>query len=76
MFFSLQDLQSQLSALVEDNPELESSLGVEVVSFEAVLDNMAADDPDLDQLLELVQFIPASQTLEYLQSLPEGEATE
>ena len=76
MFFSLQDLQSQLSALVEDNPELESSLGVEVVSFEAVLDNMAADDPDLDQLLELVQFIPASQTLQYLQSLPEGEATE
>ncbi|MBE7380832.1 MAG: hypothetical protein F6J95_005425 [Leptolyngbya sp. SIO1E4] len=68
MFFSLQDLQSQLSNLIANNPDLEDSIGVEVVSFEAILSNLDSDDPDLNQFLELIQFVPASQTLEYLQS--------
>lgn len=72
MFFSFQDLQSQLSALIEQNPELGESIGVEVVSFEVLLDNMTSDDPDVNRLLELVQFVPSSQTIQYLRSLPVG----
>lgn len=74
MFFSLQDLQSQLSPLLESNPDIEDSIGVEVVSFETILRTMASDDPQLDQFLELIQFVPASRTLEYIQSLPAGDA--
>jgi len=72
MFFSLADLQSQVSALVESNPEIQDSIGVEVTTLETILGNMAADDPEIDQVLELVQFIPASQTMEYLEELSEG----
>jgi len=77
MFFSLSDLQSQVSALVESNPAIEDAIGVEVTTLETILGNMAADDPEVDQVLELVQFVPSSQTLRYLQSLSEGaEAAE
>lgn len=69
MFFSLADLQSQVSTLVESNPDIEDSIGVEVTTLETILSNMAADDPEIDQVLELVQFVPSSQTLQYLQSL-------
>ncbi|NER78051.1 MAG: hypothetical protein F6K42_00420 [Leptolyngbya sp. SIO1D8] len=72
MFFSFQDLQAQLSTLIQNNPELENSIGVEVVSFEAILSNMDSEDPDLNRFLELIQFVPASQTLQYLQSAPAG----
>lgn len=77
MFFSLSDLQSQVSALVESNPDIQDAIGVEVTTLETILGNMAADDPAIDQLLELVQFVPSSQTMQYLQSLSEGaEAAE
>lgn len=69
MFFSIEDLQAQLTQLVASNPEVEGSLGVEVVTFESILGNMIEDDPELDQFLQLIQFVPASQTLDYLQSL-------
>ncbi|MEM9001971.1 MAG: Tic22 family protein [Cyanobacteria bacterium P01_F01_bin.86] len=78
MFFSLQDLESQLSPLFEDNPDLENNIEIDVVSFEAILGNMSTNDPDLNQLLELIQFVPSSQTLQYIQSLSgnSGEAAE
>ena len=78
MFFSLQDLQAQLSPLYASNPGLEESIDIDVVSFEAILGNMTTDDPELNQLLELVQFVPSSQTLRYIQSLsaPAGDAAE
>lgn len=72
MFFSLSDLQSQVSALVESNPDIQDAIGVEVTTLETILGNMAADNPDIDQLLELVQFVPSSQTMQYLQTLSEG----
>ncbi|MDB9526677.1 hypothetical protein PN498_11805 [Oscillatoria sp. CS-180] len=78
MFFSLQDLRSQVQSLVAVNPDIEDSIGVEVTTFETVLSSMAADDPESDPLMELVEFIPSSQTLEYVRSLaesaPDGEA--
>lgn len=72
MFFSLADLQSQVSALIQSNPAIEDSIGVEVTTLETILMNMSADDPEIDQVLELVQFVPSSQTLQYLESLTEG----
>lgn len=75
MFFSLADLQSQVSALIEANPDIEDAIGVEVTTLETILGSMAADDPEVDQVLELVQFVPSSQTLQYLQSLSEGAET-
>jgi len=72
MFFSLADLQSQVSALIDTNPAIEEVIGVEVTTFEGILNNMAADDPEIDQFLELVQFVPSSQTLQYLDSLSTG----
>ena len=71
MFFSFTDLQSQVSALIESNPTIEESIGIEVTTLEGILSNMAANDPDIDQFLELVQFVPSSQTLEYLETLIE-----
>jgi len=67
MFFSLRDLQSQISPLVESNPELENSIGIEVVTLEALLSNMNSDDPDINQLLELIQFVPSSELIQRLQ---------
>lgn len=72
MFFSLADLQSQVSVLLENNPAMEEVIGVEVTTFEGILRNMAANDPDIDDFLELVQFVPASETLQYLESLSNG----
>jgi hypothetical protein len=72
MFFSLADLQSQVSALIDTNPAIEEVIGVEVTTFEGILSNMAANDPDIDEFLELVQFVPSSQTLQYLDSLSTG----
>ena len=73
MFFSLNDLQSQVSLLIEANPEVAESIGVEVTTFETILQSMSAEDAEADQLLELIRFVPSSQTLEYLRNLS-GEA--
>ncbi|MGF1459652.1 MAG: Tic22 family protein [Leptolyngbyaceae cyanobacterium] len=74
MFFAFEDLQAQVLSLVETNPEIEENIGVEVTTLETILSNMLANDPDNDSVLELVEFIPSSQTVEYLESLS-GEGT-
>jgi len=74
MFFSLQDLQSQVSTLVANNPDIEDSIGVEVTTFETILGNMAANNPEVDEVMELIQFVPSSQTLQYLQNLSQEAA--
>ena len=73
MFFSLNDLQSQVSQLIEANPGVAESIGVEVTTFETILQSMSEGDAETDQLLELIRFVPSSQTLEYLRTLS-GEA--
>jgi nickel transport protein len=74
MFFSLTDLQSQVSTLVADNPEIEDAIGVEVTTFETILNNMSVGDPEIDEVMQLIQFVPSSETLQYLQSIS-GEGT-
>jgi hypothetical protein len=76
MFFSLGDLRSQLSALIENNPDVEDSIGVEVTTFETVLNNMETNDPEVNQVMELIQFVPSSETLQYLESLSEDATAE
>ncbi|MEM9768781.1 MAG: Tic22 family protein, partial [Cyanobacteria bacterium P01_D01_bin.71] len=77
MFFSLADLQSQVSVLVEENPAIGEAIGVEVTTLESLLVNMEADDDDRDRILELVEFVPSSETLQFIESLSEGaEASE
>ena len=68
MFFSLTDLQAQLAALVESNPEVEGDIGVEVTTFEGVLQNMTSDNPEVNEFMERIQFVPASQILRSLQA--------
>lgn len=76
MFFSLRDLQSQVATLIEADPELEESIGVEVISFELILANMSSEDPELNEFLELIQFIPSSQTLRAIQSRSPADSEE
>lgn len=76
MFFSLQDLRSQLATLFEENPDLRESIGFEVIPLEVVLAQMNANDPELDQFLELIEFIPSSRTLQTIRSLAETQSTD
>lgn len=76
MFFSLQDLRSRVQSLVAVNPEIEDAIGVQVTTFETILSDMATEDPDNDALMELVEFIPSSQTVEYVRSLSNSAAPE
>ena len=72
VFFSLADLQAQVGPYVEANPDLQETIGVEVLTLEGLLQGMESNDPELDQLLELVQFIPSSTTINYLQGEPDS----
>jgi hypothetical protein len=67
VFFSLADLQAQVGPYIDANPEIEDTIGVEVLTLEGLLQGMEANNPELDQLLELVRFVPSSTTINYLQ---------
>lgn len=67
VFFSLADLQAQVGPYVEANPEIQDTIGVEVLTLEGLLQGMESNNPELDQLLELVRFVPSSTTINYLQ---------
>lgn len=85
MFFSFQDFQSGMARLIEENPELEGNVVVEVINFEYILLNMLAEEPELNpELLEAIRFIPSSQALQVIQnelvedaqSTPEADGAE
>ncbi len=69
MFFSLQDLQSQLEGILAANPELEESIKIGVTSLEAVLFGMSSNNPEVEPLMEVVELVPSSQVQQYIQSL-------
>ena len=60
VYFSFADLQRNLAPLVEQNPDLQSIIGVEVLTLEGLLEGMESNNAELDQLLELVRLIPDS----------------
>lgn len=72
MFFSLSDLREQLAPYFEQNPGAQERIGVEVVTLEGLIRSMEAEDEELDSLLELIQFVPSSTTLQYLESTPQS----
>ncbi|WP_008317772.1 Tic22 family protein [Leptolyngbya sp. PCC 6406] len=66
VYFSLADLQASITPLFESNPELRDVIGVEVLTLEGLIQGMESNNPELDQLLELVRFVPDSATVQYL----------
>jgi nickel transport protein len=69
VYFSFADLQRNIAPLVEQNPELQDVIGVEVLTLEGLIRGMESDNPELDRLLELVLLIPDSTSVQYLQDL-------
>lgn len=63
MFFSKQDLEGMLSQFREDQPDLISSVTVQVVPLEALLEAFRTDD---NQFLDRLILVPPRETLEFL----------
>ncbi len=71
LYFSFSDIQSDIANLVENNPELEESIGIQMFILESLLADMSANDSERDEFLEQVRFIAPSQTLQLLESISE-----
>ncbi|TVU54853.1 MAG: hypothetical protein EA414_04795 [Arthrospira sp. PLM2.Bin9] len=65
MFFSKQDLEGMLSQFREDQPDLISSVTVQVVPLEALLEAFRTDD---NQFLDRIILVPPRETLEFLRN--------
>lgn len=63
MFFSKQDLEGMLSQFREEQPDLISSVTVQVVPLEALLEAFRTDD---NQFLDRIILVPPRETLEFL----------
>jgi hypothetical protein len=68
VFFSLEDLRAQIDLYIAANPTLRSSIGVEVVTLEGLIQSMEQSNPELDEFLELIRLVPSSETVRFLQS--------
>ena len=70
LFFNKEDLQGMLERFKQQQPNIASSLKIEVVNLEAVLEAMGSDnDPFLSKLI----LVPPRESLEYVRSLqPSG----
>ncbi|CDM94020.1 MAG: hypothetical protein P5702_12795 [Limnospira sp. PMC 1291.21] len=65
MFFSKQDLEGMLSQFQEQQPDLISSVTVQVVPLEALLEAFRTDD---NQFLDRIILVPPRETLEFLRN--------
>lgn len=63
MFFSKEDLEGMLSQFQEQDPNLISSVTVQVVPLEALLEAFRTDD---NQFLDRIILVPPRETLEFL----------
>lgn len=69
MFFSLADLQRQLQPFFDQNPDAANTIRIEVITLEGLLQSMENNtDAEIDEVLGLIQLVPASDTLRYLQN--------
>ena len=66
MFFNKEDLQGMLDRAKTQQPDTFSSVKIEVVNLEAVIDALSKDD---DPFLEKIIFIPPRESLEFVQEL-------
>ena len=64
MFFNKEDLQGMLERAKTQQPDVFSSVQIEVVNLEGVIDALRNDD---DPFLEKIIFIPPRESLEFVQ---------
>jgi nickel transport protein len=68
LFFNKEELQGMLSRFQEKQPDLTSSVDIEVVNLEGVIDLLeTSDDPQVNKII----FVPPRESIEYLRSLPQ-----
>lgn len=65
-FFAQEDLQATVERLQTQQPDLASLFQIEVVSLEVLLESLRTNE---DQFFDLVQLIPASETVEFIRDL-------
>ena len=70
MFFNKEDLQGMLDRAETQQPEVFSSVEIEVVNLEGVINALKNDD---DPFLEKIIFIPPRESLEFVQQLRESD---
>ncbi|NEQ35749.1 MAG: hypothetical protein F6K40_05370 [Okeania sp. SIO3I5] len=68
MFFNKEDLQGMLDRAKAQQPDFASSVKIEVVSLERVI-NALKNDNENDPFLEKIIFIPPRESVEFLQQL-------
>lgn len=69
MFFNKEDLQGMLDRAKTQQPDIFSSVKIEVVNLEGVINAMKNDD---DPFLEKIIFIPPRESLEFVQKLKQS----
>ncbi|MEM1171222.1 MAG: Tic22 family protein [Cyanobacteria bacterium P01_H01_bin.35] len=68
LFFKVEDLQELLDRARSQQPDVFSSVEIEVVNLEGVINALERDnDPFLDRIL----FIPPRESLEFVENLQE-----
>ncbi|MCL2926708.1 MAG: hypothetical protein O4861_07110 [Trichodesmium sp. St16_bin4-tuft] len=70
MFFNKEDLQGMLDRAETQQPDVFSSVEIEVVNLEGVINALKNDD---DPFLEKIIFIPPRESLEFVQQLRESD---
>ncbi|WP_254174526.1 Tic22 family protein [Planktothrix pseudagardhii] len=71
IFFNKEDLQNMLTQFKTQQPDLISSIKIDVVNLEGLLDALKRDN---DQFLNRIVLIPPRETLEYLkQNQPQSQ---
>ncbi len=69
MFFNKEDLQGMLERAKTQQPDVFSSVKIEVVNLEGVINALENDD---DPFLEKIIFIPPRESLEFVQKLKQS----
>ena len=71
LFFSKEDLQENIDAFKQQQPNLTATIKIEVVNLEGVMEDLQTkNDPFLSQLI----LIPSQESLEFVRSLPPAGA--
>ncbi len=68
-FFTKEDLEGMLEQFKTQQPDLISSVKIEVVPLEVLLESFRTDN---DQFLDLVILIPPRETVEYIQQIQQS----
>lgn len=71
IFFKREELQTMLSRLQQEQPDLAGTMVVQVINLENLIDTLqTSDDPGLTQ----IQLVPPRESIDYIRSLQPEEA--